>query len=442
MDDPRFDHLLGRLLDDSLSPGELAELASLLRGHPERQQRLQDQLEAADWIAQAEDDLRDSRRFVAAVLARTADDPFVAGVAAKMADATPPRRGRWKWAAVASLSVVAVIVAGFILRSDEPPARIVEVNGPVQWTGDGGRVESDSLVGRAVGGGTLESLSVDSWAVLEYGDGSRITLAGRSQLTVVDGSRKEVRFGNGRFSAFVAQQPTGKPMLIHTPTATLEVLGTQLNVDSDSAATVVNVNEGRVRVTRLVDGRTTDVPAAHQAVASVDRHAELKAVRRPEPARVWQSRFPAGVNYGDWQTTADGPGEVRAKALLLTCAKPKPLLIYVASAPVAAADSSPLVLADSGRFVVRGRVESATELFFGVTMNHPKGGFAGKYFAKRQVDGGKPFEWTIPLSEFVPQEAAFPPSPAGFEIVECWCLTLHDDRGLAVRSIELQSDTR
>jgi hypothetical protein len=28
------------------------------------------------------------------------------------------------------------------------------------------------------------------------------------------------------------------------------------------------------------------------------------------------------------------------------------------------------------------------------------------------------------------------------ELVECWGLTLHDDRGLAVRSIELQSDTR
>jgi hypothetical protein len=71
------------------------------------------------------------------------------------------------------------------------------------------------------------------------------------------------------------------------------------------------------------------------------------------------------------------------------------------------------VLGDSGRFVVRGRLTDPAEVFFGMTMNHPKGGFAGKYYARRQFDGGGPFEWVIPLGEFVPQEPVFPPSPAG-----------------------------
>lgn len=438
MDDARFDELLARLPDGELAPAELDELARLLRARPDRQQRVREQLEAADLIAQAEDDLRDGRRFVAAALARTAQDPFVTTVASKL-----PAAGLrwWFWfGACATVLVLAVGLTGVLWPRPPRPAHIAEVNGPVQWTGAGGRVESEALAGRPVGGGTLESLSVDSWAVLEYADGTVVTITGRSQLSVVDGRQKEVRLGSGRLSAHVAPQPADRPMLIHTPTALLEVVGTQVNVESDSSATRVGVNEGVVRVTRLVDGTVTDVPAEHQVVASVDRHAEFKAVRRPDPTRVWQSRFPAGVNYGDWQASADGPAELRAKALLLTCAKPKPLLVYVASAAVAAEDSSPLVLADGGRFVVRGRSETAAEVFFGITMNDPKGGFAGKYYARRQFAGGGPFEWVIPLGEFVPQEPAFPPSPAGLELVECWCLTLHDDRGLAVRSIELQGE--
>jgi hypothetical protein len=440
MDDRRFDHLLARLLDEELAPVELDELAALLRDRPDRQQRVREQLEAADLIAQAEDSLRDGRRFVAAVLVQTAADPFVAKVTAKL----PEARSRWWfWFGASAAGLLLTLgLAALLWPRYAPLARIAEVNGPVQWTGDGGRVGPDPLVGQAVGGGTLESLSVDSWAVLEYADGSRVTVAGRSHLTVVDGPRKELRLGHGRLSATVAPQPAGRAMLIHTPTAVLEVVGTQLNVESDSSATRVSVNEGRVKVTRLVDGSVADVPADHQVVASVDRHSEFNAVRRPEPARVWQSRFPAGVNYGDWQTSADGPAELRAKALLLTCAKPKPLLIYVASAAVTADDSSPLVLGDAGRFVVRGRLSGPSEVLFGMTMNHPKGGFAGKYIAMRTVDAGGPFEWAIPLADLKPIEGTFPMSPAGLEIVECWCLTVHDDHGLAVRSIELQADNR
>lgn len=355
-----------------------------------------------------------------------------------------PRKRR-VWLGISAVACVLVVSAAVVLtrsRPVAPVARLTAVSGPVQWIGDGGKVESDSLVGREVGAGSLESLSVDSWAVLEYPDGTTVTLTGRTVLALVSGSQKEMRLGHGRVSVNAARQPSGQPLLIRTPTALLEVLGTQLNVDSDSSSTRVSVNEGRVRVTRLVDGTATDVPADHQATATVDRGAELKAVRRSQPVSVWRTQFPAGVNYGDWRVSANGEGGVWAKSLLLTCAKPKPLLIYVASAAVVPEDSSPLVLADGGRFVARGQLETAAEVFFGVTMNHTKGGFAGKYYARRQFAGGGPFEWAIPLGEFVPQEPAFPPSPAGMEIVECWCLTLHDDRGLAVRFIEMQSDRR
>lgn len=447
MDNFRFTHLMTLLLDDRLRDEELAELTRLLRENPDWLRQMQEHLEVADWISQAEDDLRDGSRFIAATLSRTGEDPFVEKFKTKLDDSAKPTRRSWPLLlAGLSVAAIALCVIVLILRPSTPPsnspvARITEVNGAVQWTGDGGHVEAEALVGRPISGGRLESFSVDSWAVLEYTDGSKITLAGRSQLTVVDGPQKEVRLGHGRFSASVAKQDVGKPMVIHTPTAKLEVLGTQLNVDADSSASHVCVNEGRVRVIRLVDGNVTEVTADHQTVVSVDRHLELKAVRRPEPVRVWQSRFPHGVNYGEWEPNNDGIGCVRAKSLLLTCAKPNPLLIYVSSAAVLAEGSSPLMLSATGRFVVRGRLVRSGEVFFGMTMNHPKGGFAGKYITMRKVDvaGGKEgFEWVVPINQFKPLESTFPRTPVSLEIVECWCLTTHEDHGLSIQSIELQ----
>ena len=449
MDNSRFAHLMTRLLDDTLTHEELGELTQLLRVCPELLGQLQEHLEVADWIAQAEDELRDGARFVAATLARTGEDRFVSELRGKIDDPVMPSRRSWRWSLVVlAVAAVAVCLMVLIIRPTPPPsnyqlARITEVNGSVQWTGDGGHVESETLAGRPIGGGRLESLSVDSWAVLEYSDGSKITLAGRSQLTVVDGAQKELRLGQGRFSASVARQAVGKPMVIHTPTAKLEVLGTQLNVDSDSTSTVVNVNEGRVRVTRLVDGSVVDVPADHQAVATVNRHSAVRVTRRLDPVGVWRSVFPHDAKYGQWQVNADGFGSVRATSLLLTCGQPKPLLLFATVANVTNKDESPPVLGSEGRFLVRGRVESTADVVFGMTMNHPKGGFAGKYVVVRKVEaanGGKAFEWALPLSEFKPLEKTFPDSPAGLELVDCWCLTVHEDHGLSVFDIELQSD--
>lgn len=149
------------------------------------------------------------------------------------------------------------------------------------------------------------------------------------------------------------------------------------------------------------------------------------------------------MNYGDWRVPAHGAGGVWGKPLLLTCAKPLPLLIHVASAAVAGKGGSPLVLGGDGEFVTRGRLDSTADEYFGMTLNRPKGGFAGKFIARRMVKvtaPDEPFEWTVPCANLAPTEPVVPPTPVGFEIVECWCLTLHTDHGLAVESMESRSD--
>jgi hypothetical protein len=49
---------------------------------------------------------------------------------------------------------------------------------------------SDSLAGREVGAGSLESMSVDSWAELEYADGTTVTVTGRATLALANGTQK------------------------------------------------------------------------------------------------------------------------------------------------------------------------------------------------------------------------------------------------------------
>ena len=63
-------------------------------------------------------------------------------------------------------------------------------------------------------------------------------------------------------------------MLIYTRSAVLEVLGTQFEVEAETATTILNVSEGSVRVKRFSDGSTVDVPARHRLIAGRrSRHA-------------------------------------------------------------------------------------------------------------------------------------------------------------------------
>lgn len=64
-------------------------------------------------------------------------------------------------------------------------ARIVEVGGgSLRWTGDGGEVRDTLTKGLSLSGGTLESLSANSWVEIAFGDGSRMSLFGQSVMTI------------------------------------------------------------------------------------------------------------------------------------------------------------------------------------------------------------------------------------------------------------------
>jgi len=348
-----------------------------------------------------------------------------------------PRLRGWSWAAAAA--VVALIVGIYAFRPAGPPeiATITDLNGALEWIGDGGRVVRGLQAGTALSGGTLESLSADSWAVLTFRDGSTVTVSGRSVLTISEGRQKEMHLREGSISAGVNSQPHGRPMLIHTPTARLEVVGTQLNVDAGRTETTLRVNEGRVRVTRLADGQVTEVLADHQVVASASGRTEFKSVRQPESVRAWQSRLPSGVAYGEWMPG----GNVLCTAPMLLDLRTKRVTVHLAAISVAHGAPSPVVLTSGSLFRIRGRIRAAAEVYVGLTAKHIKGGFAGKYVAARTLDvppgAGEVLDLDVRLADFHLQEEEFPDSPAGLELVDVWCCTYGVDAGLSIASVEL-----
>ena len=79
---------------------------------------------------------------------------------------------------------------------------------------------------------------------------------------------------------------------------------------------------------------------------------------------------------------------------------------------------------------------------FGIAVNAPGGGFAGKYAAVCIIETSGPdgnFDIEIPLSEFQPMALKKMPeaSPVGQELTDWWCRTTDKNAKLAIVHIEL-----
>jgi len=345
----------------------------------------------------------------------------------------------WTGAAAVVLMIAAAVV--FLLRDTPNLTMIAEASGAVEWTGAGGQVVTHLAPGTALGGGTLELLSADSWVKLAFPDRSTVTLLGGSTLTIAADHGIRIRLGEGRMSASVSPQPRSRPMLVDTPTARLEVLGTQFDIEVEKAATTLRVNQGRVRITRLADGRVAEVPADHQVVVPASRSGPLEVVPRPGPVHVWRSNLPCGAAYGQWLSPSP-PACSRLEAAPILLDYPKqPATVYLAAGSFSRGPAPPIVLAPGARLRLRLWLRTSADVYFGLTMKHLKGGFAGKYIARRRLQTApppdQPMEIELRAEDFRPQEEEFPHSPLGLELVDWWCFTYNVDAGLGITSVEL-----
>lgn len=119
----------------------------------------------------------------------------------------------------------------------------------------------------------------DGWAVVKYFDNSRLEIQPNSTLIFGKpdtGVSKKVTVRSGGFNAHVARQSGGRNLVIDTPDSETRVLGTRLNVDVQGNATRVDVEEGKVRVSKLQDNSSVDVKGGQFAVASPGRALGVK----------------------------------------------------------------------------------------------------------------------------------------------------------------------
>jgi ferric-dicitrate binding protein FerR (iron transport regulator) len=190
--------------------------------------------------------------------------------------ALPSARWPLAAAALAMVGIVALLIASIAPAPvHKPPIDgiVATITGPVEAQGADGTVqlrEGDRLRGGArivVGDGAEAEL-------VRY-DGTRLQLGAATTLrlpTTLDGP---IALERGELAVEAAHQPAGSPLVFATPQADAEVVGTTLSLAIGAASTRLAVSEGRVRLTRRVDGAAVMVEAGFTATAGASADDRL-----------------------------------------------------------------------------------------------------------------------------------------------------------------------
>jgi hypothetical protein len=328
-------------------------------------------------------------------------------------------------------------------KAENKIAKITGLSGPLLWIGSGGQVRRSLSMGTELPGGTIEGMAPDSWFELEFKDRTSVVISGNSVLTFSDDGQKKLHLKEGAFSADVQPQPAGKPMLLQTRTASLQILGTQFRVDAEPFSTTLNVSSGKVRIKRLSDGSKVEVPAGYRVVAAPDHQMSLTPV--PASTSAWTSHLQlgAGGSLGRWQAPT---ARRRARLLAAPFTTEDEKTIFVAALGVTHGDTPPVVLHSGSTLRVRGHIRSAHPVWFGVTVRQTNGDFAGRFQIIRKVDESQirdGFDFTLRLDDYVldpslrKEKDRLPGEPAGLVVESFWCHTLWDPVGLSITEIEL-----
>lgn len=368
----RIEVLLNQLVDDLLSEAEEAELGELLRRDAKAR--------------------RHYRRFMSlhaglvwdyATAAMPSHEDFITERKARLTK-------RWQLAlGVAAATVLALGILywtqGIHFDAEKNIVDLEMAQGAISWRAGGGERRSGLKGGAHLPEGTLIVQGENGSAQLRFSDGTLITLTGESEMAFSDKGQKRLTFEKGALSAEVRKQPVGKPMLIHTNSADLQILGTTFSLTADPSRTALRVDTGTVKFIRTTDGQALSVTSRQSSLATLDAKADLQLAVNEDVPSPWHRSFdsPPSVNSkGIWHAS-DGVAPSRIQAVPYVAAtKPggSQVIHYGVSARAPAGQAGGFASLVLGSTIsVRYRTESPGPILAFITCHRGNGSFAGNF---------------------------------------------------------------
>lgn len=419
------DLLLQRLLDGTLTPTEQVEINQRLRVDIGLREQLREIAEQA---------------VVMGDLARLRDT----SIPASFPEATDKGVSFTHWLALAaSVAFLAASAWFWNGRRELPVLTLIDSSGSIAWS-HGGDLRQSVADGDQLSAGTLETIGETATAQLAFADGTLITLSGESELSFSEEGQKRLLLRKGSLSAQVKPQPKGRPMLVRTPSAEAEVVGTVFNLSTRPDDTLLKVDEGLVKLRRLADDSSIEVPAKNSAVASLDSALKLDSAITPEPLTNWRFDFTITIPPNDWR--GDSNGNHMMASPYVASRKSSGSIITHFGVCVRPSQLTPaLSLIATAHSVIRFRVRQneAKPLQLMLLTSKSSGGYGGNFEAKiapdeLRADADGWCELAVPIRAFRPLSPRHP-SPVGNVLASVLLSSFQTDTKLTITHFELKS---
>jgi ferric-dicitrate binding protein FerR (iron transport regulator) len=439
--------MLNRLIDGRLAPADEARLDAVLAEDDAALRRYCEwmQLHAAlHW------------EYPAAVMGPLSGDEALSVVSPRAGGAGAVHRPWGVWAAVGLLLLLAGAGMAFFRLGPassraKPIAQVASVEGAAVWSGVGGVGSTPLTVGESLAAGCIRLEGATAVVRLRFDDGTEIEVVGDAVVEFEDYGQKKVILRKGSMSFDVRPQPRGRPMVVRTPTAEIEVVGTEFALSASESSTSLGVTEGRVRFKRMVDGSEVDVRANGIATASLKASSPLSVAAPSDLPEAFVAAF-AGPRsgpdeLGEWQPADGGlPARLRAVPYLAGRTDAGAAVIHHGIAIIAERPGFAAFRPDS---VVRLRVRAATwpaHVACMLCMWTPSGAFGGNFLASVDLQApeaasgdGDPWRTVeLPAAAFRPICRGFDTVPAGARVSRIFVNSTSHDVELEVAEIAVE----